>query len=225
MPRFDAAILIAALAIGALLTGCESAPASASTPAIAAVNDEGLATVSSRSFDTAQIRPDTDFGAYERIVLATPELTYRAPGQDATEFPLTEEQKDRFRAALAVAFEKEFADLQSLTVTDTPGPNTLALHVRVQDIVVRVAPRSVGRGGRSGALLEASSNAVIVVEVRDSQSNSILARGVDAATASGAAMRRSDNEMKTRFESSAKVVDDWARITRNGVDALLRSGN
>ncbi|MEJ2257525.1 MAG: DUF3313 family protein [Woeseiaceae bacterium] len=224
MPKFSAPSLIVAVAASALLAGCAGAPAGEPVPATATVNYEGLATVRSRAFDTAQVRPDTNFGAYSRIILAAPELAYRAPDQAAMEFPLTEEQKERFRDALAAAFAREFGGLERLAITDTPGPNTLALHVRVQDIVVKVAARSVGRGGRSGALLEASSDAVIVVEVRDSQSNSILARGVDAATAQGAATRRSADEVKTRFESSASVVEDWARITRKGVEALIESG-
>jgi hypothetical protein len=224
MSKRVAFLLIVAIVAGSALAGCASAPAGAPAPAPSAVNYEGLATIRSRAFDTAQVRPGTDFGGYSRIILLTPELAYRTPDEAAMEFPLTEEQKTRFRDALSAAFEKEFAGLGSLALTDTPGPGTLALHVRVQDIVVKVAPRSVGRGGRSGALLEASSDAVIVVELHDSQSNSILARGVDAASARGAATRSSD-QVKTRFESSGKVVDQWAKITRNGVDALVTHGS
>jgi len=220
MAKRLASVLLVAAATGAILAACASAPADTPAPGPSVVNYEGLATVRSRAFDTAQVRPGTDFGAYTRITLRPPELAYRAPEQAAMEFPLTGEQKVLFRDALAAAFENAFSGLETLTLTDTPGPGTLALHVRVEDIVAKVAPRSVGRGGRAGALLEASGNAVVVIELRDSQSNTILARGVSAASARGAATR-SSGEVKTRFESSAQVVDEWARIARDGVNALV----
>ncbi len=223
MPRYVTSFLITAIAASLLLTGC--ATPSASTPAAAAVDGEGLATVRSRTFDTARVRPDTDFSTYSRITLQIPDLTYRAPDRTEGEFALTAEQKERFRDGLVAAFEREFAGLEGLVLTDSAGPNTLALHVQVQDIVAKVAPRSVGRGGRSSALLEASGDAAIVVELRDSQSGTLLARGIDTATAQGAAMRGPGDEMKTRFEAAEKIVNEWASSTRKGVESLLAHAN
>ena len=220
-PKCPVIIKLAALLLVALLAGCESVPASSPAPGVADVNYEGLAMVSSRAFDVAQIRPGTNFGAYSRLKLGTPELAYRTPERADRQFPLTEEQKDNFRSSLVSAFDNEFADLKALELVDASGPATLALDVRVEDIVVTVAPSAIGRAGRAAAVLEASADAVIIVELRDSQSNEILARGADAATASGAAIRTPDNEMRTGFESADKVVTKWAAKARAGVEKLL----
>ena len=215
---------IAALAVAASLAGCGTAPADAPAPGVADVNYEGLATVSSRNFDTAQVRPGTDFQAYSRLIMGTPELAYRTSDPSERQLPLTVEQKDRFRDGLVSAFDDEFADFQILELVDEPGPATLALDIRVEDIAATVAPSAVGRAGRAAALLEASGQAVIVIELRDSQSNAILARGVDSGSASGGAMRTPEGELRARFESSEKVVKKWAEKTRTGIENLLREG-
>ena len=212
---------IAALALVASLSGCESTPASAAGPGVAETNFEGLASVSSRAFDVAQVRPGTDFRSYSRVRLGIPELAYRTPDRGEGEFPLTDEQKAGFRDSLVSAFDKEFAELQTLELVGEPGPATLSLEIRVEDIVLRVAPSAVGRSGRGAALLDASGGAVIIVELRDSQSNEILARGVDTSAARGGAMRTAEGELKVRFDSSQKVVEQWAEKTRAGLENLL----
>ena len=209
------ALLIASLA------GCNSTPAPRPDPGFVEVNYEGLATVPSRAFGVAQVRPDTDFGHYSRLQLGVPELAYRTPDRAERQFPLSEEQMDRFRDGLMAAFDAEFTGFKELDIVDEPGPDTLLLDIRVADIVATVAPSAVGRAGRAAALLEASAAAVIIVEVRDSESNEILARGVDASTASGGAVRTSGDQMQVRFQSGDRVVARWASITRSGIANLL----
>jgi hypothetical protein len=214
-------ISTAAIVLAAALSGCQATTANQSAAATGEVNFEGLATVPSRRFDLVQLRPQTNLGAYSRIVLQAPELAYRTPDRAAREFPVTEEQKDQFRSNLVSAFNKEFADLRTLELVDEPGPATLALDIRVEDIVMTVAPSSVGRSGRAAALLEASGDAVIVIELRDSQSNEILARGVNSGAASGGALRTPEGELRTRFDSSGKIVEKWAAQARAGLENLL----
>lgn len=217
MSRHALTVAVTSLTLVAMLHGC----ASTATTDVAAVNYEGLATVRSRAFDIAQVRPGTDFSAYSRLELGTPELAYRTPDRSERQFPLNEEQKARFRENLVSAFDKEFASLQALELAGEPGPDTLVLAVRVEDIVVMVAPGAVGRAGRGAALLEASAGAVLTLELRDSQSNEILARGVDAADVSGGALRTPEGELRTRFESPEKVLETWAAKARTGVENLL----
>jgi hypothetical protein len=221
MSRHALIVPIAALMLVASLPGCAPTSATAPAPDAALVNYEGLATVRSRNFDVAQVRPGTDFSAYSRLRLGTPDLAYRAPDSSKRQFPLSEEQKSRFRDNLISAFDEAFAGLQILDVVDEPGPDTLVLAVRVEDIVVTVAPSTVGRAGRGAALLEASGGAVMTIELRDSQSNAILARGVDAADVSGGALQTPEGELRTRFESSEKILETWASKARSGVENLL----
>ncbi len=221
MSRHTLIVALASLMLVASLPGCATTSATAPAPDAASVNHEGLATVGSRTFDIAQVRPGTDFSAYSRLRLGTPELAYRTPDKSERQFPLSEEQKAGFRDNLVSAFDKEFAGLQILELVDETGPDTLVLDVRVEDIVVTVSPSTVGRSGRGAALLEASGGAIMTIELRDSQSNEILARGVDAAAASGGALRTPEGELRTRFDSPGKIVETWAAKARTGVENLL----
>ena len=209
------------LLVVASLSGCVSAPVAGPSDQIVTVNYEGLAMVRSSAFKSAEVRPDTDFQAYSRLTLGTPDLAYRTPDRAERQFPLTEEQKRGFRDALAEAFDQEFADFKALDLVDEPGPETLSLDIRVQDIVAAVARDPVAHVGRASAFLEASGDAVIVLELRDSQSNEILARGVDPGAATGSALRVSKDELRSSFESAEKLVAKWAVKARVGLENLL----
>lgn len=205
----------------ASLPGCGSAPVTSPSDEMVAVSYEGLVTLKSSAFHRAEIRPGADFHVYSRLKLGTPDLAYRTPDRAERQFPLTEEQKLGFRDALAAAFDKEFAGFTALELVDEPGPATLTLDIRVEDIVAAVARNPVGQVGRAAAFLEASGDAVIILELRDSQSNEILARGVDAGTATGSALRVSRDELRSSFESAEKLVAKWAAKARSGLENLL----
>jgi hypothetical protein len=209
------------LLVVASLPGCGSAPVNAPSAVVATVNYEGLATVRSSAFKRAEVRPDTDFRAYSRLRLGAPGLAYRTPDRAERQFLLTEEQKLGFRDALAAAFDREFAGFTALELVNDPGPATLTLDIRVEDIVAAVARDPVAHAGRAAAFLEASGDAVIILELRDSQSNEILARGVDPGTATGSALRVSKDELRSSFESAEKLVAKWAAKARVGLENLL----
>ena len=213
--------VLAPLLLVSAAVGCNSSPATPS-PGVEEVNFEGLVTVPSKAFDIAQIRPDTNFGRYSRLQIGTPRLAFRTPDRAERQLALTPEQKRRFGDGLSAAFDTEFSKFQVLELVDEPGEATLVLDIRVEDIVVVVTPNAVGRAGLAAAVLEASGHSVIIVEIRDSLSNEILARGVDAGSASGGAARMPEGQMRTRFESADKVVTKWAAKTRASLENLLR---
>ena len=76
---------VAAIIFLAALAGCQVTPATNTRVDASDVNYEGLATVTSKAFDLAQVRPGIDFGAYSRVRLDAPELAYRKPDRDAGE--------------------------------------------------------------------------------------------------------------------------------------------
>ncbi len=114
--------------------------------------------------------------------------------------------------------------MQSMPLVNARGASVLELSVRVQDIVANVSTKSLSSVGRGAAFLEASGAATIVIELSDSMSNEILARGVDSSTVEGAAMRQGD-EMKTRWQKVEELSERWASIARNGVSSLVNSAN
>ncbi len=203
-----------------LVAGCAPSSTYAETTA-KSVNYEGLADAASRAFDIAQVRPGVDFSAYSGIVIGAPELAYRTPDRSALEFPLSEEQKDNLRDMVIEAFRSELSELAALQLAGEPGEKVLRLNIRIEDISAIVSSKSLGAVGRASAFLEASAEATLVLELRDSRSNEILARGVDVRTVEGAALSRPDRTVETRFEDVEKVCRRWAAVARAGLEALV----
>ena len=220
MNKTTFARISALILASAWMLGCESAPAADPAASAPEVNYEGLETVAGKRLDIAQVRPGVDFAAYSAVRFAEPELAFQTPDRSQHQFPLSEEQKQRFRNMLASAFEKELGRLESLELVTAPGPEVLTLSVRVQDIAVEISDESLSRASRGAAFLEASGDATVVLELKDSQSNEILARGVDTRSVEGVAMRQRGDQMVTRFEAADKVVGKWATTARNALDAL-----
>jgi hypothetical protein len=118
-------------------------------------------------------------------------------------------------------FRSELSKLAALELAGEPGENVLRLNIRIEDISAIVSSKSLGAVGRASAFLEASADATLVLELRDSRSNEILARGVDVRTVEGAALSHPDRTVETRFEDVEKVCRRWATVARAGLEALV----
>ncbi len=92
------------------------------------------------------------------------------------------------------------------------------MKIRVIDIAATVPGRSVGRVG--GFALDATGSVTFVIEVRDSESGQILARGIETSEVRGAATRF-DSAMLTRWEDIDLLCDRWAEASRTGMETLL----
>lgn len=187
---------------------------------IGEVNIEGLQQVPARNFEAAFLRPGVTFADYSKLMVKELELAFRTPDREQNQFPLGEDQKTRFRAEMATAFGEELGKLQNVEIVTEPGPDVLALHVRVQDIVARAPGRRVGGAGRAGFALETVGELTLVLELRDSESDEVLVRVFDRQAVEGAAMVSGESVVST-WEGVERLVGRWASRAREGLDRLL----
>lgn len=218
MTRLSSIRLGVLVLIAAAASGCGPQPTQPKP--IGEVNIEGLQQVPARNFEVAFVRPGVTFADYTKLMVEELELAFRTPDREQNQFPLGEDQKTRFRAAMATAFGEELGKLEAVEVVTEPGPDVLALNVRVQDIVARAPGRRVGAGGRAGFALETVGEMTLVLELRDSESNEVLVRSFDRQAVEGAAMVSGDGVVST-WEGVERVVGRWASRTREGLDRLL----
>lgn len=180
---------------------------------------EGLLKVDSSSFDAAYLLPGTDFAAYRRVMLDQPEVAFhrswlreyndsvslgdRISDEEALEI-LSEMQ-----TGVQETFRKAYADAGYEVVT-TPGPDVMRLRTQVVNIWV-VAPDSMSAGSNRTYAREAGQ-ATLVVEVRDSMSGALLARGLDKRTVgdTGHLTRRSRVSNRSDFQ---QVFARWAKAS------------
>ena len=185
-------------------------------------NYEGLVTVPARRLDIVQLRPETEFGRYTGVVLRPPELAFRPPDRSELQFPLTEDQKQRFHDMVASAFDAEFAQLSKLELVDQPGENVMEMRVRIENITATVPPRRASGSGMQGFVLTAVGDVTLVLELHDSRTGQLLARGVDFKAVQGTAMMM-DDEMVTRWSDVERLCSRWASLARTGLETLIET--
>lgn len=207
------------LVLALLLAACAPQPTVPVAPT--STNPDGLEQVSSRYFDLAFLRPGVDFSPYRRLLVTGSELGFKTPDRSQQQFPLTAEQKDRFRQTLVEQFKAEFAKLQNTSLTDEAGPDVLAVRIRIQDILTTVPAQAVGRSGWGSLSLRAMGEATLVIELRDSESGEILARVYDRQAIEGVAIAQGADAPLTRFEDVEKLSQQWASTVRERLDVLI----
>ena len=185
-------------------------------------NFDGLREIESRHFAAAFVRPGVDFGNYQELLVSDSELAFRTPDREKQQFPLTAEQKNRFRQLLDTQFADELANSKTLQITSSAGPKALRLKVRVQDIIATVPPRSVG--GVGDIALQALAEATLVIEISDSESEEILARVFDRRVIEGTAIAQKQGPPVTQWEEVEAVCNRWASTVRARLDVVV-SGN
>jgi hypothetical protein len=185
-------------------------------------NFDGLEEVSSRHFSAAFLRPGVDFTDYQELLLGESELAFRTPDRAKQQFPLSLEQKNRFRQLLDAQFSDELATSNTLQLTDSAGPKVLKLDVRVQDIIATVPPRSIS--GVGDIALQALAEATLVIELSDAESEEVLARVYDRRAIQGSAIAQRQGPPITQWEEVEAVCKRWAATVRARLDVVV-SGN
>jgi len=214
---FQAALLLSGV-VGVLAAGC-----AATGPRVPRLGSEksfdGLLVVENARASAAWINPDFDLSIYSKVKLQGAGIEYRptrgrSSRASATEFPMTEGAKARLRQIMQDAFREEMAQSQRFELTDESGPDVLLVWGGLLDVVSHVPPQ---RGGRSDVFLRSVGAATLVIELRDSESNAILARMLD---------RRAAERISGGFPSNAatnagevrRIARTWARLLRQRLD-------
>ncbi len=225
--------LIAALAIG--VVGCTTTPQFQTGPD-AEVTHDGLTRLDRTVMDAVWARKDIDISGVNKIMFEGVGVefrnvsgpysgrggtgTSRATTSSRDEFQLDAETRELFTAEISDAFLEELARSEVFDIVDEPGPDVLLISAGLLDVVSRVPPETIGR---SRVFIENFGEATLVLEIRDSESHTVLVRAVDRRAAeSGMGMREA-----TRVTNRAEVRRlgrQWASLLRKGLESALADG-
>jgi hypothetical protein len=212
-----AAAILAWLALG----GCTSSSNGSAPELESDLTYDGLAKVKGSKAKAAWMRPDFSLNGYSKIMLIGAGIEYRpvkkvprAGSSTASQFPLTEEQKERLRSVVSDAFKTALAQSQQFTIVDQPGPDTLAIWGGLVDVVSFVPPDAVGR---SNIYLSSVGEATLVIEIRDSESNAVLVRIIDRKAAQNPRVVQRSTSV-TNWSEVQQLARTWATQLRDGLD-------
>jgi hypothetical protein len=219
--------LIAAFIFSVVLIGCETTPPTIQAGPDAELSFDGLHMVDNSQADVAWARPDFDISGYTKIWPVSGGIEYRqvkdrgrstmARSQGGPYF-IDEKSRAQFEELVGEVFREELQMIERYELVNGPGPDVLMVRGGLLDVVSYVPPDPIG--GRSEIFLSSVGEATLVLELRDSETGTILARSVD---------RRAAEPMSNTFRSSNTVTNSsevrrlirfWARRLREGLDGF-----
>ena len=221
------AIGLAAIAV----SGCSTAPPTVYTGPDAEVTFDGLYEVKNSRADKAWALPDLDLKGYTKIMLEGAGVEYRPGGQSGRTyyqrsrggpFEVTEEQKARFEATVGEVFREELARSDRLVIVDEPGPDVLLVRGALLDAISYVPPDDTP--GRVDVYLSSVGEATLVIEIRDSITEAILARTVDRRAAESMPGMLTESNRVTNTAEVRRVVRRWATALREGLERITADG-
>lgn len=227
---------LALLAVVAALAaaGCTSTP-QFQTGEDAEVTHDGLTRVDRTVMDAVWAREDADVSGFTKIMFQGVGVEYRNvsgpySGRGGTtgarrtgnqsEFQLDADTRALFEEEIRSAFLEEFGRSTVFEVVDEPGPDVLLVRAGLLDVVSRVPPETVGR---SRIFIDSVGEATLVLEVRDSVSNTVIARAVDRRAAQSSAGMTESNRVRNRAEIR-RLGRRWGGILRDGLEKMIADG-
>jgi len=221
-------IFIASVALSAV--GASAAPRVQTGPN-AEVTPDGLTRVDRATMDMAWVKADLDLRSYDKLMLAGAEIQYRLvdekggyyrPGRDdQSEFPISEEGKARLKATVTEVFREELAKSKRYQIVNTPGPGTLLLVGTLVDVVSKTPPDNAP--GRYEVYLSDVGEATLIVELRDSVTNEVLARAADRRAAESMPGAIQANTV-TVWAEVRRLAQSWASLVRKRLDDVTTVG-
>ena len=233
MMNFKITPLIAMLAIGTI--GCTSTP-TFQTGEDAEVTHDGLTRLDRTVMDSVWARKGMDISGVSKIMLDKVGVEYRnvtgpysgragagtstARTSRVNEFQLDAETRALFEEEIGSAFREELARSEVFEIVDEPGPDVLLIRGGLLDVVSRVPPETVGR---SRIFIDRVGEATLLFEIRDSESNMIIARAIDRRAAESSMGMRESTRVTNRAEVR-RLGRSWGSILRDGLEAAIADG-
>lgn len=210
---------LALLGSALALTACAPKPPTVRAGADAELSFDGLQRVDHAGFAGVWVKPGAKLARYTKILPVRASFHYRtvqAAGRRSTEFEVPERRRDQFERIVGEAFAKELAKSKHYQITQDPGPDVLLLVGALHDIVSHVPPE---RGERGDTFISEIGEATLVLELRDSESNEVLARVAERRTVRPTQELSMSSSVTTASEVR-KTASQWGSTLRRQLDAL-----
>ena len=192
--------------------------------------EEGLRLVEDSNWGLVYVLPGADFTGYDSVQILESFVAFRENyrrdmNRSQRSIRTTENDMNRIKERLAGEFDTVFREVfeadEQWSVTDSAGENVLVLRPAIVNLDVQ-APDTMS-AGRTRTYAESAGEMTLYLEVRDSVSGALLAKGLDRQ-----GDRRSGfMEWQTRAsntQAARRILTGWAESLRDGLNEAHESG-
>jgi len=219
--------LMIALVFAVVSVACTTAPPSIQTGPDAELSFDGLHMVDNSRADQAWARPDFDISGYTKIWPVGAGVEYRQvknKGRTSMErsrsgpYFIDDDARARFEELVGQVFKEELQKSEKFELVGEPGPDVMMIRGGLLDVISHVPPDITA--GRSEVFLSSVGEATLVLELRDSETGTILARSIDrrAAQSMGGQLQRSNRAINA--SEVRRVIRHWGTRLREGLDGF-----
>jgi hypothetical protein len=196
--------------------GCTSQPEKPKPPP----TWDGLELVERAGIDSAYVRPGATLSQYKRVMLRHAEVSFAPNWKPFADPALKSRKVDPNRIALeieALFRTVTVRELQkgSYDLVSSPDDDVLSVVPVITDVAVSF--REPAATGGSDALVIDTGQITLVVELRDSMTNAILARVVDRVEESSDASLQVGGGL-TGSAAAERAMTKWAIALRSALD-------
>ena len=188
---------------------------------------DGLVEVKPKRIDAGYLLPGADFRPYKKVMMDPVEVAFKKDwmkdyNRDTATLSqrLTEEDLAKIAQEARKNFEEVFTETyrnSGLEVVTAPGPDVLRLRPGVMDLYIS-APDNM-TSGRSRTYTTESGEALLFLEVRDSTTGALLARGLDRRNTRYTGRVQVSNRV-TNLADFRTLFKQWAEISVKGFEDL-----
>ena len=195
----------------------------------AEVSFDGLHKVDHTYAHMAWAVPDMDLSGYTKILPVNSGIEYaqatnRGDTPEARSrggpFIIDDETRARFEAFVDEVIMEELQKSDRFDVVDEPGPDVLIVEGILLNVASHRPPDPVG--GRSYLYVGAYVEATLVLEVRDSETNRILARALDRRSAATRAGYYSHQNVAKTTEEVGVLIRFWGSRLREALEGFAQ---
>jgi len=187
----------------------------------AEVSEDGLHRVDRSVITGGWVKPNLDLSGYKRIFFMPSVVLFRdldagaanqfSVGTDEI-YPISDSQQETFREQFGRDLYEALSELDSFEITNEVGRDVLLVQGKLLDMISAVPPDI--SGSRSVTSIRWAWEATVLIEIRDSMSDEILARTVERQRADGPI---AVNEVSIL---TPRLIDNWARRLARNVEEL-----
>ena len=184
------------------------------------VTEDGLHRVHPDQMASAWVKPDLDLRPYRRMFLMPSAVQFRyippkrytiRTMETANSFPVSDTDQAMLRRLFAESSREALTAVRSYEFSERPGRDALMVQALLTDVIYGVPPDISGSVVTN---VRWAWEATLILELRDSMSDEVLARTVERERVDGPFF----SAMVTALTPS--IVDTWSRVLSGRLEEL-----